>query len=321
MCLFYYKLYKLYNIMSLLGTQSLQVIEKEVTKEELKMQQLEKLEKLKKLPKGVSISTITLNCKIPTLINITNVKKYLTYNNPELSLQKKNQSKKGRKKTKHSKKVKFYNQTDVYVKLDEKTTSNVKLFQNGTFQITGCKSGEIFKKIIDFVCTKLSEPRTIYSKKEKKIIKEDFLIVRKKITFEDIYDIKIRMINSNFHPGFQINREKLFSSLLKTGIKCTYEPCIHAGVNIKYDYGDDVISIFVFEGGSVVITGAKCVEHIYGAYKFIKNILASTYKQICKLQFNKYLKEDKINNLIKEQLGESILATLLKYEEDLLKKK
>ena len=85
---------------------------------------------------------------------------------------------------------------------------------------------------------------------------------------------KLKGVNRLKNIGFLINRENLFDLLTKANIRCTYEPCIHACVNIKYNYKNkETISIFVFESGSIIITGAKTKNHIIEAYKFITKIL------------------------------------------------
>ena len=46
---------------------------------------------------------------------------------------------------------------------------------------------------------------------------------------------EIRMINTNFDVGFQINREKLYHLLMGNDeLDVFYDPIIHACVNIKY---------------------------------------------------------------------------------------
>ena len=58
---------------------------------------------------------------------------------------------------------------------------------------------------------------------------------------------------------------------MEQDIPCKYEPCIHACVNIPFlpEGSKKNIYIFVFESGSILITGAKNEHHITGAYKYI----------------------------------------------------
>ena len=50
----------------------------------------------------------------------------------------------------------------------------------------------------------------------------------------NIYMFAIRMINTNFNIGFQINREKLYQLLIENGFDVSFDPIVHACVNIKY---------------------------------------------------------------------------------------
>ena len=97
---------------------------------------------------------------------------------------------------------------------------------------------------------------------------------------------KVQMINSNFHIGYQIDRVELFKLIKEMKIECTYETMIHAGVNIKYQYNESKqISVFVFEKGSVIITGANNCDHIRKAYIFIAEILYNNSSIIIKSTF------------------------------------
>ena len=86
----------------------------------------------------------------------------------------------------------------------------------------------------------------------------------------------------------QIDRSKLFSLLLKKKIKSSFEPCIRACVIIKYIPivdNDELkeISIFVFQKGNIIITGARKKSHILVAYKYINNILLTHSEEISKI--------------------------------------
>ena len=98
-----------------------------------------------------------------------------------------------------------------------------------------------------------------------------------------VKNIKIRMINSNFSIGFKVNRDQLYQLLLSENVDCRYEPCVHACVNIKYKYdAENVISIFIFESGAIIITGAKNKDHIIKAYNFTVDKLYTYYNKIVK---------------------------------------
>jgi TATA-box binding protein (TBP) (component of TFIID and TFIIIB) len=85
----------------------------------------------------------------------------------------------------------------------------------------------------------------------------------------------------------QIDRDKLYNLLIKKKIKSSYEPCIRACVIIKYtptENNDEEkeISVFVFQKGNIIITGARTKNHIISASKYINNILLTHHDEISK---------------------------------------
>ena len=114
------------------------------------------------------------------------------------------------------------------------------------------------------------------------------------------------MINSNYKVNMQIDRAKLYSLLIKKKIKSSFEPCIRACVIIKYtpdsfnDEGKE-ISIFVFQKGNIIITGARTKPHILAAYKYINNILVTHYEEVNK-------KDEKEEEDLIMQLYDNIVA-------------
>lgn len=110
-------------------------------------------------------------------------------------------------------------------------------------------------------------------KKEKAVIK-DYKLIQKPFVYDalkmELYDVQICMINTGFKIKNGINRDILYEKLIHDRVNCTYEPCLHACVNIKYQYSSKKkVSIFVFQSGSIIITGASTVDHIVKAYNFI----------------------------------------------------
>jgi TATA-box binding protein (TBP) (component of TFIID and TFIIIB) len=260
---------------------------------------------LTKLPQDLKISTMTITCNIDTLIDVQNVGKYVDLNFGDIVCVKYGPNnmtrtliklKKNNKKTQKTQKN-FYNQATIIAEVKNKRKINVKLFKNGAIQMTGCKTTDEFINALEILCANLNKKKAVYDKKEKKIIKREFVSNPENIKIENITNFKIRMINSNFHIGFMIDRNNLYQLLTKKGITCTYEPCI----NIKYNYKNkDIISVFVFESGSIIITGAKTVSHIDEAYKFITKILVENYDTIVKNDIDKFLERDDIKQLIND---------------------
>jgi TATA-box binding protein (TBP) (component of TFIID and TFIIIB) len=127
-----------------------------------------------------------------------------------------------------------------------------------------------------------------------------------------IKDYKIVLINSDYYLGFEIKRDVLQELLThKYNIFSSYEPCIYPGVNSKYYFNHqyknnqfegkcycDVycngkgngegngeckkITIAIFQSGSIIITGARNMEQIKCAHKFINTIIDENYESIKK---------------------------------------
>jgi len=240
----------------------------------------------KNLPEELSISTMTIVCHTNIEFNVKNIGEQLEldktiptikYNTNERTIL----IEKMKKKVKNSKRN-FYNQVSISVQVDNDKKINIKLFINGSIQITGCK--------------KLDNMLIGLTKLFKKIHNLKYVNDLDKLTMNNIYDIKIVMINSNFDVGFTIDRDKLFYLIKnKTNYICMYDANYHACVDIKYEMEDKIISIFVFESGSVVITGSRNCLHVINAFEFIYEFLIENYQNIIK---NKIIRGVSILDLI-----------------------
>jgi len=152
---------------------------------------------------------------------------------------------------------------------------NMKVFKNGSLQMTGCKDMEDFFNVTNNLIKILIKGRKIDGKRIR-FVNQKELFIR---------SVKIRMINSNFRLNYKIDRDNLATNLRKYHgknpidteigyVDYKYDPNgDHSCVNIKFNYEDNITSIFVFQTGAVIITGAKNLHHIVMAYKFIKKIL------------------------------------------------
>ncbi len=266
-----------------------------------------------KLPKGIKISTITITCRIDAMFNNLNIEKYLDLDEDVVTIKSMRVnrsslvSKKRRKtKTQKTKKAAFYNQVSIAVQTKELDASgknyrkiNVKLFINGAIQITGCKSIDDFKGVLTTVFNKLKNVKAVYDKDEGKIIEKLFVSDPSYLDLVNVKQIKIAMINSSFDIGYSVDRENLYGILANDKITCSFDPVMHAGVKIKYFYdGDKKISIFVFEKGTIIITGAKSCKHIAKAHKFIDGYLKKNYNSVSKTALDSA--EGGIDDIIKQ---------------------
>lgn len=264
------------------------------------------------LPNGVNISTMCASCKIGTFINVINIEKYLPLHIDDILCVKFNKNKirtlipipiktrrNKRKFTVEKKANHFYNQITVIIRVNSgpidnwltEPKINLKLFKNGSIQMSGCKSISNINIVLNKLLEKIKQVKGRVE--DGKII--DILFVEE-INKVGINNFKIDMINSNYNyfkysnkPSMQIDRAKLFNLLIKKKIKSSFEPCIRACVIIKYvplenNIEEKEISIFIFQKGNIIITGAKNKNHIISAYKYINNILLVHFDDINKVE-------------------------------------
>ena len=271
------------------------------------------------LPSGVTISTMCASGKLGTKLYISNIFKYMELNPENIITVKESQDKirtlrkkkkrKSKKKTTEKKKKKtnsFFNQITVEVRVTEgecetfekEDVINVKLFKNGSIQMSGCKKIESINIALNKLIERL---QVIKAKIENKTIVEKKFV--ENIDKLGVYDFKIDMINSNYAVNMVINRERLYNILLDKKIRCRYEPCIHACVTIKYIPKEDnevekVISIFVFEKGSIIITGAKKKSHIISSYNYVNKIIKENRNDIEKQDLDDIIKNSEFGDLL-----------------------
>jgi TATA-box binding protein (TBP) (component of TFIID and TFIIIB) len=154
--------------------------------------------------------------------------------------------------------------------------------------MSGCKSVEGINFVLNKIVTRLKEVKGLVV--NDKIVEKDFVTDKTKLM---IKDFKIDMINSNYKVDLEINREKLYNLLLSKKIRASYEPCIRACVIVKFNPSnneeDKDISIFVFEKGNIIITGAKNVSHITSSYNFINKILHDHLSEVEKSSFEEII--------------------------------
>lgn len=249
------------------------------------------------LPEGLVISTMTITGHFETEYKIDNIAKYLQLKRNGIvsvkygtiyryiwpAIDKK-------KKKKKKKSASFYNQATIVVQIDDKKTINVKLFKNGSIQMTGNRSVSDCNLAIDRLCNDLRAIRGVYDYKTKKINPILFVSNPEDMYPSNVIDMKIRMINSNINIGFNIDRERFYKILHSQRVNCDYDPEKHASVDIKYNYEDRKnISVFVFEKGCIMITGANNCKQILESYKYIIDKIYHNYTEIQNMSniFNK----------------------------------
>lgn len=261
------------------------------------------------LPYDLKIATITLTCKLNTVINVQTIGHYMELNKDDVVCVKYGPDSivrsliplKRNYKVKDPTQKNFQNQVSVMIRIKNQRCIHVKLFSNGTMQITGCKSVHNFTEVMLMLCRKLLTVKFAYNTETKKTIKKTFVTNPNAIKMDKITNLTIRMINSSFHVGFMIDRVIFYKLLLEKGYTCTYDQCSHAGINLKWKIGEDVISILIFESGSVIITGAKNKNHIWETYEFIVKLLYENFSIIVKMDIEKLLDRPDIKKMIKDE--------------------
>jgi len=262
------------------------------------------------LPKYVNMSTMVLTSELDTTIDTFSVGKYIDLRrNGVLSTKYSNNSivrsiivlkMKNKKKVKKAK-CNFLNSTTIVVQIRDNKRVNIKLFQNGAIQMTGCKNIDDFIAGLDVICRELKKVKVIYNIGDGTLTRKPFVDKPENVSIDGIKNFYIRLINCHFHVEFQIDRPVLYKILQDMNVCSTFEPCSHAGVNIKYIYKNKaIISIFVFESGSIIITGAKTKYQVYRSYQFIIAVLYQNYNKLVKINIDDFLEKPEIRQLVDE---------------------
>ena len=200
-----------------------------------------------------------------------------------------------KKKSNKDRNGKFYNCLTIIVEPETGFLNNLKLFRNGAVSGTGIKkeeNGLISLNIILEQILKLDTP--VFSENDAIVDNNNLKII----------NYSVVLINSDYHISYKVKQLTLHQKLVNSyKIFSTYEPCIYQGVNSKFcwntDYNNNpeyingkcycskmcngkgngtgdgnckTITIAIFQSGSIIITGARSLEQIYTAYKFINDI-------------------------------------------------
>lgn len=255
------------------------------------------------IPPDLAISTTTVTMKVNVFFNVENIGLYFDdfdniligkrYGNRVVNNLINIKKIKSDKKKKRKEKKNFYNQVSLIFrtctlmgldpsKISQKEglkTVNVKLFINGSIQMTGCKHLDNIRSSLELLFEKLKITKVILNK-NMEFIEKPFVIDTTLLNINNVNNFFIQMINTNFNIQFHINRSKLFQLLLDNNIDASFDPIIHACVNIKYyllSKKTKTISIFVFESGSITIAGSNSCSEILEAYNFINTFILSNY--------------------------------------------
>jgi len=146
---------------------------------------------------------------------------------------------------------------------------HVKVFRNGSVQVAGCREKEPTEAAVATLCALLEE--TYYTRKEGGGVEEHRLLRGPCRPG----NLKVNLINTTFKLGVCVHRRRLHQVLMEEGVPTAYDTCKHTGVQVLLPVEGKTkpVTLLVFERGSVVITGAKCMAQVTAAHDFIRDFL------------------------------------------------
>jgi TATA-box binding protein (TBP) (component of TFIID and TFIIIB) len=164
---------------------------------------------------------------------------------------------------------------------------NMKLFENGGFQMTGVTSEEFSRSVVEWLIE--------YAKQFTTPISSELLKIAK---------FAIQLLNSDYKMNTLAKRDEIHRLLTSQyRLFSTLETTIYQGVNTKYYYNEEApldtelwgicqcarpctgqgdgksignckrVTISIFQTGSIIITGARNRSQLDEAYEFINQIL------------------------------------------------
>lgn len=247
-------------------------------------------------PPELTIATITLTCSIPVTFITKNISLMLPlspdfinsvkWGNSSEILRQIIPSKKKKKVTKKMvNKNNFYNQVSISIISPQNVEGkfikmNIKLFNSGAIQVTGCKKISYFFWAIDRLFKMLQVKQFILEddvEKEIELVRPAYFL-----HIMGLNNVKIGMINNVFFAGFKINREKLYDYLVKDKFEVTFDQSRAPSLNMKYMTVNmrQPITILVFRTGKCMITGMGSYANIIECYKFINEYFGKHYDAI-----------------------------------------
>jgi TATA-box binding protein (TBP) (component of TFIID and TFIIIB) len=197
----------------------------------------------------------------------------------------------------------FFNQITIVMSIpidfESSTTKeiNMKLFKNGSIQVSGIKSIPQCNIMINKIIQLLKGEFCIFVNSEGIPVKfgtpESVPKIIRFIGSDQvkIVNIKLNMINTMFQYTTKINRSQLYMRLIELKMdakldpttRVKYHPDIHAPVHVKIDLGNKKpVTVFVFESGSILIMACKTRENIIGAYNYINMLLKENHEYVVK---------------------------------------
>ena len=272
------------------------------------------------------VSTITCNASIGVCVNLAEVLKHININDSssyqnlktsdydfrwiEFGRVNRGTYHKKRKGDVNKPKKCFDNQATVIISMcnnNKQYYPNIKLFRNGSVQMTGVRTPEDGEKIAEIIATEI---RRICSTCSTQVVENYKDELNEKIHPSDF---SIRMINCDFALGYKIRRKKLHEILIseKYNNACCFQPVDYPGVKLQYYWNSNrtyacngkcmceiqcatgkgngnnenqckKVTVSVFDSGKILITGANTFIQVNSAYTYINDVIKENEKQIKK---------------------------------------
>lgn len=269
-------------------------------------------------PTKLEVSTRSAKCKLTKKINMKKlaevVKKIVENEESNYivglgSTKKRRKNKKNASKKQNQGKQTFLNQITLIIKSKKNGKKiNVKFFLNGSISMTGCRDENDGVMAIENFLEEMKKYPEVFEDKDENEVGNKNEDDKNRGEDVSVYDYKITLINSNFSCGFKIDRAKLFKIITENyRVYVSYNPGFYQGVKISYMYNDQnkeknglcickkkckyeknmrkkntckIITISVFQSGSIIVTGAFYIHQSLEAYDFINGILKKHYSEI-----------------------------------------
>ena len=182
----------------------------------------------------------------------------------------------------------FYNSISIGYR--DTTTKSMKVFPNGSMQLTGVTHVKDGKKIFHQAV---------------KVIKAAMGIDDTNVTYDGIY---VAMINTNFALGFTLDLEEVVDVLNTEKYISTYTPDTYSAVIASVKTSNDrPVKVSIFNSGSITVTGLKnsTLKEVTSAYLIINRLMRTHFEKVynphCQVQvkekdplkFNKILRRAK----------------------------
>tara|TARA_B100000579_G_scaffold430225_1_gene443239 strand:- start:514 stop:1272 length:759 start_codon:yes stop_codon:yes gene_type:complete len=242
-------------------------------------------------PSALNIVTVSVNSKIDVTVKVKDAQiiEWLK-TKKDISFREKK-----KKKAVEGKKDRFFNCVMFYMQCGFEKPVHIKIFQNGSLQLSGVQTLDMEKieEIIECILILVEEAAQEFPN----------LIT---VNSNEIGTVNITMVNSNFKispdPKWKINQKQLQTIINNnyriehggrwTGVTKTEK---YPGLNGKYIYNkylDDYdphskkkvkgqVTILIFRSGSIIITGYNVWEHGIEAYNEIVDIITKNFNEVC----------------------------------------